>query len=94
MESNEERAATDASIDLCWKKSRWICYCAGKRNGSDPRARSERGDHVMYPSHISEILTPDKDLVQKIVKLGARKLLVLTGRTQTEGILHKRNSEL
>ena len=35
-------------------------------------------------NHISNILTPDKDLVQKIVKLGARKLLVLTGRTQNE----------
>ena len=44
--------------------------------------------------HISEILTPDKDLVQKIVKLGARKLLVLTGRTQTERILQNELKDL
>ena len=35
-------------------------------------------------NHILEILTQDKGLMHKIVKLSARKLLVLTGRTQTE----------
>ena len=42
---------------------------------------------VVYPYHISDLLTPNKDLMHKISKLGARKLLVLTGRTQTERII-------
>ena len=42
---------------------------------------------LISSNKISKILTLDKDFVQKIVKLGVRKLLVLTRRTQTKMIL-------
>ena len=42
---------------------------------------------VVSTNQISEILTSDIDLVQKTVKLGARKLLVLTERDSTLNVL-------
>ena len=53
-----------------------------------PRMSNRLSNDVVSPNQISEILTSDIDLVQKTIKLGARKLLVLTERTQLKRILH------
>ena len=55
---------------------------------TNPIMSNRLSNDVVSPNHISEILTSNIDLGQKTIKLGARKLLVLTERTQLKRILH------
>ena len=52
-----------------------------------PRMSNRLSNERVSTNQISEILTSNIDFVQKTVKLGARKLLVLTERDSTLNVL-------